>query len=273
MKPVSIIILCVLFSIVFISAQQESASDSTQISRQNFQSPSQERLYDLESEFINYKRETNMELLKMNKEIDALWINKFFGFFAASAIVGAVLGFLGIRFSLRKIIDKKVVDQVTKYMESDKSAITILENEIYSSKWKNLLRKKPILVLNNKNTIDNKNFKVAMKAFTHDSQSISDLNKAQQLNFENYEIVLLENYSEKGGWNFNDAKTVDELGDFMRKVVADGAFFFCYTNEFIPNHLKNEPGLKDNQNFATSPAQLYSNLMNTLKYLYLKEQF
>lgn len=208
--------------------------------------------------------ETKDKALKIGRE---LWTEEF-GWMAGaltfiSAVLGLFIGWLGLRKLLEhqanKIFSGYLTNRLKDLKEQD---IMQLFEEIDSASWKAQIRKKKVLVLNQNDTILPADFEMALKVFKPEIKDIKEPKDAFKLKFDDYSLVVLENFEDVGYWKLEDY--TDDLVKLADKICGNDAAFIYYgkSRDRFPETKVN----KHLVNYANSPSQLYNNVMNTLKF-------
>lgn len=161
------------------------------------------------------------------------------------------------------------------YEKIAKKNLSTIKKVIESEDWSSKIRtEKKILILNKAGTGINHEFLKVIATFdNHNLAHVIDLQQALNLDFSKYDLVILENYDEKGFWKFNSNGT-DEEKDAYKKFIA-------LANKICPNSAliyfgrqetgrfpsdKAEESLRHLISFSNTPSTLYSNIIDLLRY-------
>ncbi len=264
MKKSLFLIPCLFVFAVSAQNQTPYGKDSLKTELNNIQTEIEtlkDKLYELQNDQIENKSE-----IIETRELAISKNNNFFTrhfeiLMIVAALIGGFMGFFGINKYLKKtsddLLNKLLISKLEELKEQD---INTLYQEIESSAWKNTLRNKKILVLNQTDTTMSEDFKKAVKVFNPEYKDIVNVKDGLSINYKKYALVILENMELKGFWDLNLLKNdLIELTDHICKKNV--AFIYYGKPPFPPNNINTNL-----VNFSNSPSTLYNNVMNMLKY-------
>ena len=256
-KGISIILLCLAFSMVY--AQQQNKETLDDVSQRVKVLEGQKE--NLDGRFNNKSDALDLKFEKLEKELKddydhleiLLWI---FGPITILSIIAYIIRLFKLYNLVQETADKKINEKFDSLLDDKKSnIIEIIEKHDIETQLK---KTKKILVLTPNGADDS-----FVKKFFGD----------QVMGF-NRELVFYATPDELKKKNkvdlvfFNDEKQPfgqEKIIEIMRKAGKNNVFFY-----FGQNHLDLKDDkykdLKDRVNFANARAQIYGNLIDTLRY-------
>ncbi len=270
----------------------------------------EKRIQKLEKEMDTIKQdETSMYNLKRDilitrayqEEIYKDWVTKWgetaFLFFA---LVGGVIGFLGLKKAITIQVVKKLSEITGKSLED------IKQNYEQYVKHNALKKDSKVLVLNEKDTVFPAGFTKVVELFGIDLKSTNNLIEVKGLDealskenirkMKNADVVIIENQENKingkadsSHWNLGDLRNISEIEEIADKAekenqqeynniynliklaneICDTTAIIYYGQQgkgFFPSEFVS-PDKQHLITFANAPSQLYGNLLNMLKFL------
>lgn len=245
----------ILFSNASDSVQVEIESVKKELSEIKKQNESlQKELWELKSEQIdNHKEIIETREIAINAKNNIL--TQYFQIFAIIGVIfGFVFAFFSLKFYILKVFNSFLIAEFRK-----SENLKVLFSEIESNIWKESLRNKNVLVLNNSKTTVNENLKKALKIFNPEYKNIDSLQAGLKLSYSKYSLVILENLDKDGIWDTETFKV--DFKSLIDKICNKEIALVYYGKGNLPEtenaHLLN---------YANSPSTLYNNVMNILKY-------
>jgi hypothetical protein len=179
------------------------------------------------------------------------------------SIIGALIGYFGIKKDLSMKIDKKIMDELDNYLKSSEWTNALkakISKQIAENKFKEALK---IHVL----SVDQTTEDIIRNYFTENNFNENNIIYKQGINInlesEKMDLMFINNKDDAFQMNTNPFDTL--IAEIKKKQENLAVFYFNDSNVRFPSNL--DQGL--NSNFSNSFASLYHNLLDLMRYKYL----
>ena len=278
-KTTLLLIIALLFSLIsYGQAKNDIKILQEDIETLKSQNKSlQNEIFDLQklkntTSQLEEKSKIIAETVKIAKNREDRFLNRIEIGLLLFSLLLAVLSFIGFA-TLKKMITNLIADEVNTLKESNLHTIKRLISE---EKWRmNLMEKSNIIVVNPNTEGDDKNLPAVLQYFStkkvkvnFDSDNI--INEiVKKIDDSKLNIVLLED----SGENWIKKSDFKEQAINIVTNIPDDCFIMYYGGRGFPNResdyasFPNPKEIIARLSFVNAPSKLYSNLVDTLKYM------
>jgi len=279
MKKTTLLLIIALFSLISYGQVKNDIKvlqqdiETLKLQNKNLQN----EIFDLQkskntTSQLEEKSKIIAETVKIAKNREDRFLNRIeIGLLLFSSLL-ALLSFIGFT-TLRKMITNLIADKVNTLKDSNLDTIKRLFSE---EKWRmDLMKKSNIIVVNPNTEGDDENLPAVLQYFltqkvkvNFDSDNIikkiTEKKHSSKLN-----IVLLED----SGENWIKKSEFKEQAIKLVSNIPDDCFIMYYGGYGFPNNVSDYvsyPNAKEivtRLSFVNAPSKLYSNLVDTLKYM------
>ncbi len=274
MKKILLSLMILVFSLM---AEQQTKSDSLKYYVEILQN----RINDLESEMIesNSIYDASLQTYSISQRYmesaDSLnerflWIITIIISFATAILISA-LGFM--YKNLKHYFENKLESDIADITSQSKNTIIDLSKK--HIKEKALLDDSKMLIINKVNTPIENNFQMILRRFnkTPKTEEIVDFESYNYSgNYSEYDVVIFENSD--GEWNFNGEQILsDKLVEIAKLICESGTAFYFIGNNDGRFSEKISKEFKYLINYSSTPATIFSNLIDLLDLRRLLQNF
>lgn len=235
--------------------------------------------YSLQKDILTTRQELNNLKADVQNEYKD-WLSYFANFWA---ILGLVFGTLAILFSFKSKVKTEVEKTVKIEVEKVvKENLGILYEHLEQiKKHKKYKTESNIIVINKTSTDFPDDFKTVLSLFNvdlSDSKNRLDIDKISELNtneeylkrLKNADLVIFENQIQQKRWSLDgEQNSLKSLVQLINNICKHTSLLY-FGPDRLPAFENNT--VKKNLSFTNASSQLYSNMLNLLKFKYEVKQ-